>query len=270
MCLSPSVGQTPCREGDQTCLYNSCLDSCGGSSLCDPNTGLSNCSKYSSWRMQSPGRVCILLFSFALTLKCWSLEALQKYMYLFSFSFFFFKSLHVVAEKKWNGLNELKSRTNVSLWMGYKSALLNIITITFNSMLAPIYYFLGSVCRQMLSFFLFKAQLQKWELHPRGKCEVHLNSHIKLWLSVLLIKFIPTFPGTLLTEYDLAAFLLMGFGDNVTALSGVKRGIIREGRMGTCSGGPCRRWWETAKETENLERFWLWYSLLSVGKQVTL
>ncbi|XP_036890131.1 atrial natriuretic peptide-converting enzyme isoform X2 [Sturnira hondurensis] len=40
-----SYGQTPCREGDQTCLYNSCLDSCGGSSLCDPNTHLSNCSQ---------------------------------------------------------------------------------------------------------------------------------------------------------------------------------------------------------------------------------
>ncbi|KAF6129479.1 corin, serine peptidase [Phyllostomus discolor] len=40
-----SYGQTPCREGDQTCLYNSCPDSCGGSSLCDPSTGLSNCSQ---------------------------------------------------------------------------------------------------------------------------------------------------------------------------------------------------------------------------------
>ncbi|KAM8803084.1 atrial natriuretic peptide-converting enzyme isoform 1-T2 [Rhynchonycteris naso] len=40
-----SYGQTPCREGDQTCLYNSCLDSCGGSSLCDPNNSLNNCSQ---------------------------------------------------------------------------------------------------------------------------------------------------------------------------------------------------------------------------------
>ncbi|XP_053073371.1 atrial natriuretic peptide-converting enzyme isoform X4 [Acinonyx jubatus] len=37
--------QTPCQEGDQRCLYNSCLDSCGGSSLCDPNNSLNNCSQ---------------------------------------------------------------------------------------------------------------------------------------------------------------------------------------------------------------------------------
>lgn len=83
--------------------------------------------------------------------------------------------------------------------MGYKSTLLNIITISFTSALAPIYYFLGSLCRQMLSFFPFKAQLQKWKLYSRSKCEVHLNSFIKLWLSVLLIQFILTSPGTLLT-----------------------------------------------------------------------
>nr|XP_055195200.1 atrial natriuretic peptide-converting enzyme isoform X2 [Nyctereutes procyonoides] len=39
------AGQTPCQEGDQRCLYNSCLDSCGGSSLCDPNHSLNNCSQ---------------------------------------------------------------------------------------------------------------------------------------------------------------------------------------------------------------------------------
>ncbi|KAF5926918.1 hypothetical protein HPG69_001550, partial [Diceros bicornis minor] len=37
--------QTPCQEGNQRCLYNSCLDSCGGSSLCDLNNSLNNCSK---------------------------------------------------------------------------------------------------------------------------------------------------------------------------------------------------------------------------------
>nr|XP_027793443.1 atrial natriuretic peptide-converting enzyme [Marmota flaviventris] len=37
--------QTPCQEGDQRCLYSSCLDSCGGSSLCDPDSNLSNCSQ---------------------------------------------------------------------------------------------------------------------------------------------------------------------------------------------------------------------------------
>ncbi|XP_016063186.1 PREDICTED: atrial natriuretic peptide-converting enzyme [Miniopterus natalensis] len=38
-------GQTPCQEGGQTCLYNSCLDSCAGSSRCDPNNSLNNCSQ---------------------------------------------------------------------------------------------------------------------------------------------------------------------------------------------------------------------------------
>ncbi|XP_005391947.1 PREDICTED: atrial natriuretic peptide-converting enzyme isoform X1 [Chinchilla lanigera] len=41
-CTDP---QTPCQEGDQRCLYSSCLDSCGGSSLCDPDDGLNNCSQ---------------------------------------------------------------------------------------------------------------------------------------------------------------------------------------------------------------------------------
>ncbi|XP_045428818.1 atrial natriuretic peptide-converting enzyme isoform X2 [Pipistrellus kuhlii] len=40
-----SYGQTPCQEDGQTCLYSSCLDSCAGSSPCDPNTSLSNCSQ---------------------------------------------------------------------------------------------------------------------------------------------------------------------------------------------------------------------------------
>ncbi|KFO26448.1 Atrial natriuretic peptide-converting enzyme [Fukomys damarensis] len=40
-----SDSQTPCQEGDQQCRYSSCLDSCGGSSLCDPDTSLSNCSQ---------------------------------------------------------------------------------------------------------------------------------------------------------------------------------------------------------------------------------
>ncbi|XP_055102538.1 atrial natriuretic peptide-converting enzyme isoform X2 [Symphalangus syndactylus] len=40
-----SVIQTPCQEGDQRCLYNPCLDSCGGSSLCDLNNSLNNCSQ---------------------------------------------------------------------------------------------------------------------------------------------------------------------------------------------------------------------------------
>ncbi|PNJ32985.1 CORIN isoform 2 [Pongo abelii] len=40
-----SVIQTPCQEGDQRCVYNPCLDSCGGSSLCDPNNSLNNCSQ---------------------------------------------------------------------------------------------------------------------------------------------------------------------------------------------------------------------------------
>uniref|UniRef100_A0A2R9APB5 Atrial natriuretic peptide-converting enzyme n=1 Tax=Pan paniscus TaxID=9597 RepID=A0A2R9APB5_PANPA len=40
-----SVIQTSCQEGDQRCLYNLCLDSCGGSSLCDLNNSLNNCSQ---------------------------------------------------------------------------------------------------------------------------------------------------------------------------------------------------------------------------------
>nr|XP_058155038.1 atrial natriuretic peptide-converting enzyme isoform X2 [Dasypus novemcinctus] len=39
-----SDSQTPCQEGDQRCIYNSCLDSCGGSSLCDPKIQ-ENCSQ---------------------------------------------------------------------------------------------------------------------------------------------------------------------------------------------------------------------------------
>ena len=45
--LLSSVGQTVCQEGDQRCLYSSCLDSCGGNSLCDASNSLNNCSKYS-------------------------------------------------------------------------------------------------------------------------------------------------------------------------------------------------------------------------------
>uniref|UniRef100_F7DEQ1 Corin, serine peptidase n=1 Tax=Macaca mulatta TaxID=9544 RepID=F7DEQ1_MACMU len=37
--------QTPCQEGDRRCLYIACIDSCGGSSLCDPNNSLNNCSQ---------------------------------------------------------------------------------------------------------------------------------------------------------------------------------------------------------------------------------
>nr|KAF6430979.1 corin, serine peptidase [Rousettus aegyptiacus] len=40
-----SGSQTPCQEGDQRCLYNSCLGSCDGSSLCDTNNNLNNCSQ---------------------------------------------------------------------------------------------------------------------------------------------------------------------------------------------------------------------------------
>ncbi|XP_036119407.1 atrial natriuretic peptide-converting enzyme isoform X1 [Molossus molossus] len=40
-----SDSQTPCRDGGRTCLYNSCLDSCGGGSRCDPNNSLNNCSR---------------------------------------------------------------------------------------------------------------------------------------------------------------------------------------------------------------------------------
>ncbi|KAB0343598.1 hypothetical protein FD754_020524 [Muntiacus muntjak] len=40
-----SDGQTLCQEGDQRCLYSSCLDSCGGNSLCDASNSLNNCSQ---------------------------------------------------------------------------------------------------------------------------------------------------------------------------------------------------------------------------------
>ncbi|KAK7807974.1 hypothetical protein U0070_003046 [Myodes glareolus] len=40
--------QTPCPEGDGGCLDSSCLDTCAGSSPCDSDGGLRNCSKYSS------------------------------------------------------------------------------------------------------------------------------------------------------------------------------------------------------------------------------
>uniref|UniRef100_A0A8C9DTE9 Atrial natriuretic peptide-converting enzyme n=1 Tax=Prolemur simus TaxID=1328070 RepID=A0A8C9DTE9_PROSS len=40
-----SDSQTPCHEGDQRCLHSSCLDSCGGGSLCEPRSNLNNCSQ---------------------------------------------------------------------------------------------------------------------------------------------------------------------------------------------------------------------------------
>uniref|UniRef100_A0A2K5JME8 Atrial natriuretic peptide-converting enzyme n=1 Tax=Colobus angolensis palliatus TaxID=336983 RepID=A0A2K5JME8_COLAP len=40
-----SGSQTPCQEGDRRCLYIPCIDSCGGSSLCDANNSLNNCSQ---------------------------------------------------------------------------------------------------------------------------------------------------------------------------------------------------------------------------------
>ncbi|XP_023080297.1 atrial natriuretic peptide-converting enzyme isoform X4 [Piliocolobus tephrosceles] len=40
-----SGSQTPCQEGDRRCLYIPCIDSCSGSSLCDPNNSLNNCSQ---------------------------------------------------------------------------------------------------------------------------------------------------------------------------------------------------------------------------------
>uniref|UniRef100_A0A8C5P5Q8 Corin, serine peptidase n=1 Tax=Jaculus jaculus TaxID=51337 RepID=A0A8C5P5Q8_JACJA len=42
---SCSDSQTPCQEGDQSCLYSSCLDACGGSSPCDPDNSPGNCSQ---------------------------------------------------------------------------------------------------------------------------------------------------------------------------------------------------------------------------------
>uniref|UniRef100_A0A452T3Z5 Corin, serine peptidase n=1 Tax=Ursus maritimus TaxID=29073 RepID=A0A452T3Z5_URSMA len=40
-----SQSQTPCQEGNQRCLYSSCLDPCGGGALCDPNLSPNNCSQ---------------------------------------------------------------------------------------------------------------------------------------------------------------------------------------------------------------------------------
>uniref|UniRef100_A0A2K6KT26 Atrial natriuretic peptide-converting enzyme n=2 Tax=Rhinopithecus TaxID=542827 RepID=A0A2K6KT26_RHIBE len=40
-----SGSQTLCQEGDRRCLYIPCIDLCGGSSLCDPNNSLNNCSQ---------------------------------------------------------------------------------------------------------------------------------------------------------------------------------------------------------------------------------
>ncbi|XP_069868404.1 atrial natriuretic peptide-converting enzyme isoform X1 [Dipodomys merriami] len=40
-----SDSPSPCQEGDQRCLYSPCLDSCGDSSLCGPDSNLSNCSQ---------------------------------------------------------------------------------------------------------------------------------------------------------------------------------------------------------------------------------
>ncbi|XP_051821180.1 atrial natriuretic peptide-converting enzyme [Antechinus flavipes] len=40
-----SNSQTPCLEGDQKCIFNSCVDACGGSSLCDSDSNRSNCSQ---------------------------------------------------------------------------------------------------------------------------------------------------------------------------------------------------------------------------------
>nr|AAI45244.1 Corin protein [Mus musculus] len=40
-----SDSQTPCPEGEQGCLGSSCVESCAGSSLCDSDSSLSNCSQ---------------------------------------------------------------------------------------------------------------------------------------------------------------------------------------------------------------------------------
>ncbi|GAB1289716.1 Atrial natriuretic peptide-converting enzyme [Apodemus speciosus] len=40
-----SDSQTPCPEGDRGCLDSSCVESCAGSSLCDSDSSLSNCSQ---------------------------------------------------------------------------------------------------------------------------------------------------------------------------------------------------------------------------------
>ncbi|XP_068961281.1 atrial natriuretic peptide-converting enzyme [Petaurus breviceps papuanus] len=40
-----SNSQTPCLEGDQKCIYSSCFDACGGSSLCSSDSNQTNCSQ---------------------------------------------------------------------------------------------------------------------------------------------------------------------------------------------------------------------------------
>ncbi|XP_074085604.1 atrial natriuretic peptide-converting enzyme isoform X2 [Macrotis lagotis] len=40
-----SNNQSPCVEGDQKCIYNSCFDACSGSSLCNPDSNQTNCSQ---------------------------------------------------------------------------------------------------------------------------------------------------------------------------------------------------------------------------------
>lgn len=92
----------------------------------------------------------------------------------------------------------------------------------FNLTSTPIYYFLGSNCRQMLSFFLFKAQIQKWNLQPRSKWEVHQNSHINFG-SPFFNKFILTFSQTLVTYNGFGTIVLIHFSDKVIVPNGVSR-----------------------------------------------
>ena len=82
-----SVGQTLCQEGDQRCLYSSCLDSCGGNSLCDPSNSVNNCSKYSLWQMQSLCQDMHSTFSSLIDVKMLKSGIPPKYVYAYIFSF---------------------------------------------------------------------------------------------------------------------------------------------------------------------------------------
>lgn len=75
----------------------------------------------------------------------------------------------------------------------------------------------------MLSFFLFKAQLQNWKLYPRSKSEVPLNGCMKLQWFALAVKFVLALPVTLLTSNDPAAVMFIGVGDNGTTPNAVDR-----------------------------------------------
>lgn len=100
--FSPSTGPKPCPGGDRGCLDSSCVESCAGSSLCDSDSSLSNCSKYNSRHGQFLRQTEHPASSYPTAINSGSWSFSEK---AHRFAFAFVQSLHVVAERNQNGLH---------------------------------------------------------------------------------------------------------------------------------------------------------------------